>query len=153
MKTCKRIGATLLSLVILLTYCSLPVSAAEEISAGQNVEYLEDGSYIVTTLVVEPSITRSSNTTTGKKTVTKYSISNVKQYSFTLRATFSYNGSSATATDASTSITIYQNGWQCTNRSTSKSGNRVTGNATFRNGAAVNYPTVTITCSANGVMS
>ena len=152
MKTGKRIGIILLSLVMLLTYGSFTVFAAEAPEEYQAVEYLEDGSYIVTTLVIDTPLTRSSSVS-GRKTVTKYSTSDVKQYALTLRATFSYNGRSATATDASTSVTIYQNGWNCTDRNITKSGNRATANATFRNGLAVNYPSVTITCSPSGSLS
>ena len=153
MKTTKRIGAVILLVCLMLACFCMPSLAVEREAESTTIIDCEDGGYIVVTLTIDPSYTRASNTTSGTKTVTKYNILNVKQYSFSVHATFTYNGSSATATSASTSYTIYQSGWQCSNRSATKSGNTVTGNATFKNGLAVNYPTATLTCSSTGKVS
>lgn len=132
---------------------SCSATLAEEVQETTTVAACEDGGYIVTTLTIIPAITRASGTTSGSKTVTKYNILDVKQYSFTVHGTFSYNGSAATAISASTSYTIYQSGWSCTYRSTTKDRDTITGSATFRNGIAVNYPTATLTCAPTGKVS
>ena len=138
--------------VLMLVLCIVPASAVEQ-SVTEGTVYYEDGSYTVTTLVVEPSFARASGTKTGSKTVTGYNASNVKLYSYTVRGTFSYNGSSATATAVSTTSSIHMNGWVCTNTEKSKSGNSVTGTGTFKCGLLTRTATATITCSATGVLS
>ena len=152
MKKVKRLTSVVL-LVCLVLALSCPATLAAEAQETTTIVPCEDGGYIVTTLTIEPSLTRASGTTSGSKTVTKYNVLDVKQYSFTVHGTFSYNGSAATAISASTSYTIYQSGWSCTNRSTTKDRDTITGSATFRNGIAVNYPTATLTCSPTGNVS
>ena len=151
-KTVKRMASVVLLVCFMLAF-SCPTILAAEAQETTTIVPCEDGGYIVTTLTIEPSTSRASGTTSGSKTVTKYNVFDVKQYSFTVHGTFTYNGSAATATSASTSYTIYQSGWSCTNRSTTKDRDTITGTATFRNGIAVNYPTATLTCSPTGNVS
>lgn len=153
----KRIlSAPLLALLLVLA-CIFPAAAASDAQSltettTEIVRY-DDGSYDVVTLTIETPITRAASTKSGSKTVTKYSTKNVKQYSFTVKGVFAFDGSSAWATNASTSYQIFVDGWSCTDRSASKSGNSVTGTGTFKKGFAVNYPTATISCSPSGVLS
>ena len=149
----KRVFIVPFVFLLVLIGFDIPVFAASTNQTTTEIVYYDDGSYDIITLTVGLSLNRSTNTKTGSKTVTKYNINNIKQYSFTVIGVFSYDGSAAWATSVSSSYYIYQDGWSCTNRSTSKSGNSVTGSATFKKGIAVNYPSATVYCSSNGVIS
>ena len=124
---------------------------------SETIEYLDDGSYIVTTLVEEMTVARAS-TKTGSKTAIHYNSDNEKVVTMKLTATFSYTGSSATYTSASTSYTIHDDSWKVTAATSSKSGNKAIGNFTVKHYVllvpvqTVNT-TVNITCSNTGALS
>ena len=146
----------LLAILLMLT-CSISASAVSEPQSVKEIKeetiLYVDGSYDTITLTVSTPTARISKTTSGTKTITKHSVLNVTQYSFTVYGSFSYTGTSATAIRASASYKIYESSWSCTDKTVEKSGNTVTGTATFKNGLSKNYPTATITCSATGVLS
>lgn len=152
----RRLTSLLLTFLLILTCIVSATAASDEQPLTQTTTdtiYYEDGSYDVVTLTVEVSAARSTKTKSGSRTVTKYSNKDVKQFSFTVKGVFAYDGNSAWATNVSTSYEIFESGWSCTKKSASKSGNSVTGSATFKYGLAVNYPSATVTCSPTGVIS
>lgn len=148
--------APLLAFLLALA-CIFPAAAASDaqplLETTTEIVHYDDGSYDVVTLTIEAPITRATSTQSGSKTVTKYSTQNIKQYSFTVKGVFAFDGSSAWATNVSTSYQIFQTGWTCAKKSASKSGNSVTGSATFKYGVLSNSPTATISCSPSGVLS
>lgn len=93
-KTVKRMASVVLLVCFMLAF-SCPTILAAEAQETTTIVPCEDGGYIVTTLTIEPSTSRASGTTSGSKTVTKYNVFDVKQYSFTVHGTFTYNGSAA----------------------------------------------------------
>lgn len=142
--------------ITLGTYASA-VSEANEATYTTSTTYFEDGSYIITTIFEESSITRAASSKTGQKTATFYNSDNVAQWSATLKGTFTYNGSSATCTASSITHKIYSSNWEIASASATKSGNKATGKATAKRYLIVPVQTVektiTLTCSASGVLS
>lgn len=147
----------LMFVITLGTYASA-VSEANEATYTTSTTYFEDGSYIITTIFEESSITRATSSKTGQKTATFYNSDNVAQWSATLKGTFTCNGSSATCTASSITHKIYSSNWKIASASATKSGNKATGKATAKRylvGIPVqtNNRTITLTCSASGVLS
>lgn len=133
--------------------------SVDAVTSEDTIEYLEDGSYIVTTTQdVNPEISVMSKTKSGYKTSTYYNVAHQKQWSITVNGTYTYGDGSATCTSATISTAIYNNDWGMTGKSASKSGNRASATAT-----AIHYvqgheveritKTVTQTCSKLGILS
>lgn len=156
----KRLISVILSILMLAmtlgTYASA-ISEPQEAAYTSYTTYFEDGSYIITTIFEESSITRAASSKTGQKTATFYNSDNVAQWSATLKGTFTYNGSSATCTASSITYKIYSSNWKIASASATKSGNKATGKATAKRYLIVPVQTVektiTLTCSASGVLS
>lgn len=142
----KKISALFFA-VALTAALMLPASAVETTTS---VIDLGDGYYVVETLSYGPS-TRSGDTVNGTKNATLYQGSTVIGTT-TLLAYFDISGSSAKATRAVISG-IGKNGWTYDHGTTSLSGNKATGTATYRSGSTTKSHTLTITCSSNGTLS
>ena len=154
---------TVLAFVVCLTFMNLPVNAASMLpkydTIYSNTVILEDGSYIADELQVlspnDNSVTPAASTYTksATRTYTYYNTANKKCWTFHLKGTFQYNGSTAKATSSSTSYSIFVNGWKCNSRNSSCSGNTVKGTANFK--MLLNNINVTIglRCSASGTIS
>ena len=146
----------LMFVITLGTYASA-VSEANEATYTTSTIYFEDGSYIITTIFEESSITRAASSKTGQKTAPFYNSDNVAQWSATLKGTFTCNGSSATCTASSITHKIYSSNWKIASANATKSSNKATGKVTAKRYLIVPVQTVekaiTITCSASGVLS
>lgn len=109
----------ILSVVLLLTMLfPLEAFAAEQIVSSETV-YLEDGSYCVVTLT--ESMGRSSKT--GTKSSKHYDSNGVLQWTLTVTGTFKYDGSTATCTSVSHSVTISNSAWSVSAQGSTKGGN------------------------------
>lgn len=153
----KKISALILTMLMVFTIAPFNAFAAEDIVTDSCIEYFEDGSYMVTE-ITESSISTFSTSTTKSKNSYYYDSNDNLQWRVTITGTFSYTGSSATCTKATTSYTIYDNAWKVTSAVPSKSGNKATGDFTVkRYFAGIPVKTVnrivTITCSNTGVCS
>ena len=108
-------------------------------------------------LIIEYSITESNpNARASTKTATKTATCKLKDgtvvATIKLTATFSYTGSSATCTSASSSYSLTP-GWSYSDRTTTRSGNKATTSAKFSKGFSSATITVTMTCSNSGEIS
>ena len=126
----KKVLSFALSVLTLLFSISVFVSA-EDYTITE-VEYLEDGSYFITTVSeytnynISTLFAKSSSKTKTKST--GYYNSNGDAYwTASITATFTYNGSTASCTSVSKSTTIYNSAWKCTASSCGKSGATATG--------------------------
>jgi len=157
----KKIISILLSFSLLFVYVQ-PVNAAPKTLS--DVEYLEDGSYFVTTIDVDTSSSSSllrsaAATCSGNKTVTYKSSSGSSLWSVTVKGSFSYvRGSSATCTSSTVSTSVYSASWKINNKYASRSGRTASATATgsqYMGGKAIGSitKTVSLTCSVNGVLS
>ena len=121
----KRLSILFLSLTLLL-FSICPKAVLADSSAESNIVYYPVGSYVVTTLHIEPSVSRSSNKT-ASKTSTAYNPSGAKLYSLTVTGTFSINnGVSVTCTSVSYSKSIFHSLWSLTSASTSRNNSSTT---------------------------
>lgn len=146
---------TVLSIILVIILASLlciPASAME--ASNQRVTYFEDGSYLVTTTVDETNIfSRASGTKSGYAEQDYYSSSDELLWTFRVHGTFTYNGTSARATDADYSYDIYDSSWSFKSGSASYSGATATAKGSFSHLLLPKSVSVSLTCSPNGTLS
>lgn len=153
MNTKKRV----LSLIFTLILCiSVPFSAFANVApnVNQDIKYYEDGSYVITEVENGISVF-SSGSKTQSKTSTYYDRDGERQWSVTLKSSFTYTGSSATCTSASVSYNIYDSAWKVKEANASRSGRTATGEFLVKKywlGIITNTVPITIitTCDNNG---
>lgn len=149
----KRIICGILTLI--LVFSALPVVATAA-QGEREILYFEDGSYLVSEVISVS--TRASGTISGSKPYTYYSTDGRTLWKATLNGTFRYTGSSATCTNSSISVSIYDSSWYTISKSAGKSGSSATGSASMSmKSAGVTVMTVpvsmSLTCDANGKLS
>ncbi len=121
------------------------------------IEYLENGDYIETTIVIiDTQPTRG--TITGTKTSTYKNSSNEALWSVSVTGTFVYSGSSCTCANATGESHSYSSDWTVSYPSIIRSGNTATSTATGKKylyGVVVQTRilSVTLSCSNTGVLS
>lgn len=156
MKHKLTICMVILALVALMV---TPVSAATtfiQSDALTEIEVYDDGSYaVIETTVTSPSISTfaTAQTKNASRTYTYYSAGSVKEWDFTVKGTFSYDGSTAKATAVSTSYNIYVTGWSLFSRDSSKSGAKVTATGNFKYKTMTKSTTIGLKCSPSGTIS
>lgn len=157
----KSIAFTLIFALISCTLLCIPVSAKTTDNIERTIEYLDNGDYIET-IITDDTLDSGISlyaTNTITKTKTRYykNSSGTVLWSVAIKATFSYNGSTSTCTSCSHSTTSPGASWYIKTSSHSKSGNTATAKATATHstisGSADYTRSVTIKCSATGVVS
>lgn len=151
----KRFVICALALALLIISLPLQTFADEESKpniANVQVILLEDGASIE---IITEIMNQGRGTVTGTKVYNKRDSDNNLDWTAKLTATFTYNGSSATCTSASCSVTIYDSDWFTVSNMTSKSGNTATANLLMGYRVlgvpVLFYPyTITLSCDANG---
>lgn len=119
--------------LLLLMFTVVPFSYADSTvyeNTAITETFFEDGSYAILETIESPQVTRALQKS-GKPTYTYYNAKNFKQWTFTLSATFAYNGSTAKALSASKNYTV-SNGWSCISNTKKLNDATATGNATFK---------------------
>lgn len=111
---------------------------------------LEDGITVEYTLIESTSTTRS-NSKTSVKTAT-YKKNNKIVATIRLSADFTYTGSSATCTRASSSYSM-SDGWSYSNKTTTHNGNTATTSAKISKAKEYFNVNVTMKCSSSGEIS
>ena len=138
---------------ILISACMIPAFATATV-CSEDIIYFEDGSYLVVELITCENVARVSNTISGQKRATYSNSSGETMWVFSVHGDFTYNGTSATATNASYSYTIYNDAWTFKKGEASCSGNQAIAEATFNGGFLINRrATVTLTCAPDGTLS
>jgi len=150
---CKKIFAVLLAVLLMVCF-SVTAFAADDKGrvVSRTVEQYDNGSYVVVT--VYDDTTARGGTKNGHKDY-EYYISGALQWTFTVYGSFSYNGSTATCTAASYGCNINNSGWYRVKGEAYPSGSAAIAKGTMRrpsDGREV-YPSVSITCTANGVLA
>lgn len=151
--TMRRFLSFILSVVLLLSMAGT-VFASE--TSTTEIIYLEDGSYLVIETV--QSMARSANTTSGFTRITHVAESGETRWRAILTGTFTYDGTSATCTEATVTTYVYADNWYEVSKSSVKSGDTATGSVTMGRtvlGITVAKETynMTLTCSPNGTLS
>ena len=145
-------------LVLLLGLVPINTFALENNIESRTIEYIGDGIYVETTIESLNISTYTTNTVTKTKTNKYKDSSGAILYTVSITGTFKYTDTSSTCTSATVQATAPASSWKVTSKSASKSGNKATGKATVKqyyDGTVVQtkYPSVTLTCSATGVLS
>lgn len=155
MKLIKRIFAGLLLTVFAFSLCAFPALAHNEPEISTDVILFEDGSYLVVTLTEYRAFAaRTVYSRTGGKTVTYYNSDDELCWDFAVHGTFTYDGTTATATNASYSYNIYNSAWKLKNAEAYCSGNQAIAEGKFNGGFLLNRSTsITLTCSPTGALS
>lgn len=150
---------TLLTIITVIAAMSA-TAFADTGSTVRNIEkeYFPDGSYAVIETVIEESsgisLFATEKSKSGSRTYTYYNSDNKKAWDFTLNGTFSYDGTTAKATAASTSYNIYVSGWKCSNRKAWTTGATAKGSATFTYNSLMSKDvTLGLKCSADGTIT
>ena len=116
------------------------------------VEYLDNGYYIVTEIYVVQ--TRVQQLTSGTKVQSLYSADGELAITFEVTGTFKYNGSTCIATLASYDYDIHASGWYLVSASAWCEGNTALANGLFKHPLLGTVDTtVTLSCSPTGVLS
>ena len=154
----KNIFAMLLCVLMLVSTAVCPVSAAEE-KTTTIVEYLEDGSYIVTVTEELDTHGARSNTKVGSRTRYCYSSDDILLWTMTVTGEFLYDGTTATCTYASGVTTVYDTAhWKITNESATAGDTTAYYTVTFARwslGVVIERPIygASLSCDANGNLS
>lgn len=134
---------------IFLAVSLLPPATATE--TKETIIDLGDGFYVVETIEYFP-LSRSSDTVRGTKTFRLYDESSLVGTT-TMGGVFDISGPTAKATSGSITGTG-NNGWTYYHGYTSRSGNTVTGTATYQSSTGVTKShSGTISCSPDGKLS
>ena len=160
----KKIITFLTILSILFGTFTLGASAkAAEIQTQTQIVPLENGDYLETTLSDTPGFSSGIETFSNTKTITKTKTTRRKNkegttlWSVSIRATFTYNGSSSKCISCSHSTTCPAKTWKIKSVSSKKSGNSATATAvatqSFNHISKDFTKSVTISCSKNGIVS
>ena len=158
MKKQQSIFALLFACWLVIGSLCFPAQAVDIPMNTQTISYLSDGSYLVTTItyvalslgVTDP---KTVNTKSGTKSHDYYSSSNELMWTFRVHGTFTYDGSSAKATSADYSYDIYNSTWSNKSASASYSSATATSQGRFSHLLLSVPVTVSLTCSAKGVLS
>ena len=155
----RRLFLTLLMSSILAFSSSAACFASTTAEGDVAVEYYSDGSYATIEMVIDedtiPCASAAMKTKSATRTYTFYNANKQKAWAFSLKGTFQYNNTSATATASSCSTQKFISGWSCVSKRSSKAGATVKGSSTFK------YLTLTksvpqpfgMKCSAKGTIS
>lgn len=154
----KKTVSILLSLALVLSLFPMHVFAADEVPATNSTRTdFEDGSYCITTITEEESEMQTyatSSSKTGTKSSRFYNSNGELQFTVLVKGTFTYNGSTATATYANYGYSISNTDWTFSSGKASRSGATATAQCTFRLTALYSKTlSVSLTCSPSGVLS
>jgi len=144
-KFIKKVLSVLLTAFFVVSISAVPAAAEDRNKVS--IEYMEDGSYFVTTIVEGNSLTRASRS--GSKFTSYYDGSGTKKWTLTVTGSFSYTGSSSMATSASGNLVTHVSGCSVGSKGSYTSGNAATAYATV-DGIS---KSVTLKCSVSGVLS
>ena len=146
-KSATKVMASLFCVVLLFSCLTFQVSA----QTVRDVEYFDD---VVTELTVNTDNPFARTGKSGSKTSTYYGSNNKAYFAVTLTGQFNYTyGSSAKATGASTSVTVYDSSASYVTKSATYSGATATGTGTVKVNATSRTLTVKITCDKYGNLS
>ena len=155
MSKIKKLSVLFLCLLMLFS-CPLTALASENETTEVDVEYFDDGSYLVTETTFDNTLTRAS-TKSATRRLTYFNANDVSEWYFELSATFSYTGSSVTCTRADVATKIYNDQWKVKDTSRTKAGGKATGTIEIKYTVmGVTIKTVTktliLTCSRDGTI-
>jgi hypothetical protein len=153
----KKYLSIIIAIVFVLSTSNLSQASEDNLINRGNttIEYLDNGDYIETTIVI---LNSTRGYITGTKTSTYKNSSNESLWDVSVTGTFSYSGTSCTCVNATGDSNSYSSYWTVSYPTISRSGNTATSSATGKKylfGVLVQTQilSVTLSCSNNGVLS
>lgn len=141
----KRIASFILAVIFSLGMLQI-TAYAKGTAAIERIDYA-DGSYALITIQRE----LSRSTSNESKSYVYYDSSNIKCFSYTLNAKFTYDGRTSRADSCSASVTRYDSAWDVDSHDEYTSGSTAYGSAVFSGpGGASRSVNLTLTCDKNG---
>ena len=160
----KKIKPILLTMLMLFTFLATP-NCADAAVGGETVTYLDDGGYIVTTIIEEPSTKRPGiqpYTTTVEMTRSKisryYNGDGDVMWYIKVTGTFTYNGTTSKCLKSSVTAESLNKNWKVSELSAARSGATALASCKAKQYLANIYigsmdGFVTLTCDRNGNLS
>lgn len=147
----KRLLCLALAAALLLS-TGVPALADGPAPISTEVEYLDNGYYIVTEIYAVQ--TRAQQLTSGTKVQSLYSANGDLAITFEVHGTFKYSGAACVATLASYDYEIHAAGWYLVSASAWCEDNRAIANGEFKHPLLGTVDTtVTLSCSPTGMLS
>lgn len=145
----KRIFSLFVCVLLVFSCCAVIASAQE---TSTSIEYFEDGSYVVTTLVQNNPNGRTG--ISGSKSSVYYTSSGSSVFSVTLTGYFSYTyGTSSKATGEDVTVAVYDSSASYVTKSSYHSGATAYGSGTVSYRGYQKTLSVQITCDKYGNLS
>lgn len=107
-----------------------PCSGTVEYVNAEEVIVFPDGSKMITTIIQTQAGAKTRGSISGSRERLFLNDNNVLQFKVILTATFSFNGTSSTCTQVSSSTVVYSGNWSESSNSTYPSGNAAIANIT-----------------------
>lgn len=156
----RRVVSILLAAILLIGSFASVVGASEAptVTKYSTIEYLENGDYIVTELVIDSSDApfqvkeqESRATKQGSKTAYYYNSAGTKIWSVGVTGTFSYTyGVSATATSSSATVNIFVSGATFKNKNAYTIGNTAIASGIVAYNGVSTSKSVSVSCDKYG---
>lgn len=150
----KKFVAVLVVLLLSVGLC-IPAFAAEpqEIVVSREVQRIDETSYIIITVTESPALTFAAPySKTGHKNY-EYVLHGVLQWTFRVQGVFTVDpGRSCVCTNSGYGFTPHVTTWSLSSADSSYSGNTATATGTVTGEKTV-YPSVSLSCDANGNLS
>ncbi len=130
----KKLFAVLTLCCILTSSLACPVFAtqAEIVETTAQIQYFDDGSYLVTEIETIRSA-RATNTVSAQKVIDYYSGNDDLLWSFYIYGTFTYNsGVSSTCIAASCESEILDSAWSCSEKTATPTGSSAFARGVFK---------------------
>lgn len=147
----KRILSLLLA-AAMVCVLAVPAFAADNTETAVERIDLEDGAYVIVTTEVSSPLLRA-NGRDASRTYNYYNGSSTPDWSFTLNASFTYDNSTAKATNASCSYKINRSGWTCTAKDAYCAGASAYANGIFKYSSTTRTVNLSLTCSPSGAIT
>lgn len=151
-----RICKCLIAILLIITLIPVHAFASQNIDAPENIVYYDDGSYLVINTTISDA--RVGFTRNAVREYTYYASNGDTKWVATLKATFTYDGTSCTCASSSLFVNILDDAWYIVSKEEGKSGNTATGELTMGYkflGITTTKKTVSmrITCDKDGNLS
>ncbi len=144
----KRVFTNMAALLLCMCFLFSTASAFDGVQT-ERIDY-EDGSYAIITTVTG-GLTRASKA--DSKTYTYYNSSDQRCFSYTLYATFTYNGVTSTADSSVGGAELYLRGWDLISQNEWTSGSAAYGTASFSGPNGESRPvSLSLVCDRNGTV-
>lgn len=149
----KKMVALCCSLMFILSVSMTAFAVTPQEEKQQQVITYENGDcLIIETAVWNEAapfgVARSSRS--SSKTARYQNGAGKEVWTFTLRATFSYNGTTSSVSSCSTSYSIKDRTWSCDDHYAEESGNTAYGYGSFSSSVGSKDVTLSLTCDKNG---